>query len=157
MAVRVKWWESKGGGVSDDPQHPSRLATVVSKLITDRHFSWEELIANYRYRIALPEELISSTETDLWECQQKISLYRYRFSLEFQYYKFPLQIQTSGSRRMSSVIILAATQGPGDVFVRGLSGFSRFVLFLFLGLLTAPTVEFKNDYVSGFIIAKYLP
>ena len=56
--------------------------TVVSKLITDRHFFWEELISNYRYRIELPEELISITETDLWEFQQKISHYRYRFSLE---------------------------------------------------------------------------
>ena len=58
--------------------------TVVSKLITDRDFFWEELISDYRYRIALPEELISITETDLWEFQQKISRYRYRFSLEFQ-------------------------------------------------------------------------
>ena len=39
--------------------------TVVSKLITDRHLSRDELISNYRYRIALPEELISITETDL--------------------------------------------------------------------------------------------
>ena len=39
--------------------------TVVSKLITDRDFFWEELISDYRYRIALPEELISITETDL--------------------------------------------------------------------------------------------
>ena len=60
-------------------------ATVVSKLITDRDFSWEELISNYRYRIALPEELISIAETDLWEFQQKISHYRYRFSLGFQF------------------------------------------------------------------------
>ena len=40
--------------------------------------------SNYRYRIALPEELISITERDLWEFQQKISHCRYRFSLEFQ-------------------------------------------------------------------------
>ena len=58
--------------------------TVVSKLITDRDSFWEELISDYRYRIALPEELISITETDLWEFQQIISQYRYRFSLEFQ-------------------------------------------------------------------------
>ena len=58
--------------------------TVVSKLITDRDFFWEELISDYRYRIALPEELISITETDLWEFQQKISHYTYRFSLKFQ-------------------------------------------------------------------------
>ena len=37
-----------------------------------------------RYRIVLPEELISVTETDLWKCQQKISDYRYRFSFESQ-------------------------------------------------------------------------
>ena len=60
--------------------------TVVSKLITDRHFSWGELISKCRYRIVLPKELISITETDLWEFQQKISHYRYRFwdSLEYQ-------------------------------------------------------------------------
>ena len=58
--------------------------TVVSKLITDRRLFWEALISNYRYRIALPEELIVITETDLWESQQKISHYGYRFSLEFQ-------------------------------------------------------------------------
>ena len=48
-------------------------------------FCWGELLSNYRYRIVLPEELISITETDLWGCLQKISLYRYRFSLEFQF------------------------------------------------------------------------
>ena len=41
--------------------------------------------SNYRCRIVLPEEFISITETDLWECQQKISQYRYRFSLESQF------------------------------------------------------------------------
>ena len=46
--------------------------------------TWEEIISDYRYRIALPEELTSITETDLWEFQQKISHCRYRFSLEFQ-------------------------------------------------------------------------
>ena len=39
--------------------------TVVSKLIADRHLFWGELIFNCRYRIALPEELIAITETDL--------------------------------------------------------------------------------------------
>ena len=58
--------------------------TVVSKLITDRDFFWGELISNYKYRIALPEELIAITETDLWEFQQKTFHYRYRFSLDFQ-------------------------------------------------------------------------
>ena len=59
------------------------LHTVVSKLITNRDFVWGEFISDYRYRLALPEELLSITETDLWEFQ-KISHYRYRFSLEFQ-------------------------------------------------------------------------
>ena len=45
------------------------VVTVVSKLITDRNFFWGELISNYSYRIVLPEELISITETDLWEFQ----------------------------------------------------------------------------------------
>ena len=59
-------------------------STVVFKLITDRHFFCGELISNYRYRIRLPEELISIGETDLWELEQKIAHYRYSFSLEFQ-------------------------------------------------------------------------
>ena len=67
----------------DYRQSSSKGLTVVSKLITERVLFWEELISDYRYRIALPEELISITETDLWEFQQKISHYRYRFSLEF--------------------------------------------------------------------------
>ena len=59
------------------------IVTVVSKLVTDRHFFWGELISNCRYRIALPEELIAITETDVLDFQHKISHYRYRFSLEF--------------------------------------------------------------------------
>ena len=47
-------------------------------------FSWGKLISNYRYRIVLPEELISITETDLWKSPQKVSHYRYRFSLDVQ-------------------------------------------------------------------------
>ena len=35
--------------------------------------------------MVLPEELISITETDPWTFQQKISNYRYRFSLELQF------------------------------------------------------------------------
>ena len=57
--------------------------TVVSKLITDRHFLWGELISNYSYRIVLPEESIPVTETDPWKCRQKVSHYRYRFCFEF--------------------------------------------------------------------------
>ena len=59
--------------------------TVVSKLTTDRHFFWWQLISNYRYRIGPPGELISIAETDLWSFQQKISQYRFRFSPEFQF------------------------------------------------------------------------
>ena len=50
-----------------------------------QRFCLEEWISDCRYRIALIEELISITETDLWEFQQKISHYRYRFSLKFQF------------------------------------------------------------------------
>ena len=41
------------------------------------------LICNYRYRIALREESVSITETDLREFQQKISHCGHRFPLEF--------------------------------------------------------------------------
>ena len=47
----------------------------------ERDFFWGELISNYSYRTALPEELIAIAETDLWEFQQKIFHYRYRSSL----------------------------------------------------------------------------
>ena len=57
-------------GISGDK---ALYATVVSKLITDRLCFWGQIISNYRCRIALPEELISITETDLWEFNQKIS------------------------------------------------------------------------------------
>ena len=60
-------------------------------------------MSNCRYRSALQEKLVSITETS--GNQQKVSHYRHRFSLEFQL--FPLQIQTSGSKRINSVIILA--------------------------------------------------
>ena len=53
------------------PLYPNVLQTDFQKI-------------NYRYRIVLPEELVSITETDLWECQHKISHYKYRYSLEFQ-------------------------------------------------------------------------
>ena len=51
------------------------------------------IASNYRYRVVLPEELLFFTETDLWECWQKISHCRYIESpLNSNY--FPLQIQT---------------------------------------------------------------
>ena len=43
-----------------------------------------KLISDCRYRIVLPEELIAITEADQWKYQQKVSRYRYRFSLVFQ-------------------------------------------------------------------------
>ena len=50
-----------------------------------QHFSEGKLRSNYRYRIVLPEKLVFTTETDLWEYQQKIFHYSYRFSFfEFQ-------------------------------------------------------------------------
>ena len=66
-----------------DTQTHTEERTVVSKFITDRHFCWGKFISNYRYRIVLPEELISITETDLWKSPQKVSHYRYRFSIDF--------------------------------------------------------------------------
>ena len=72
------------------------VVTVVSKLITGRHFFWGKLISKYRYRIVLPEELIAITETDLCEFQQKISHYRYRFSLEISinfHYRYRFRAQ----------------------------------------------------------------
>ena len=55
----------------------------IQKRTTDSHFL-KANSSNYRYRSALPEELIAVAETDLWERWQKISHHIYRFSLEFQ-------------------------------------------------------------------------
>ena len=49
-------------------------STIVSKLITDRHFCLKGTNSNYRYRIVLPEEANATTETDLWKCWQKTLL-----------------------------------------------------------------------------------
>ena len=88
------FWENLGGcGHRDVPQLPQKGACLSVRslpkypnwLQTDTFSGGGELISNYRYRIELPEELISGnyiTETDLWTFQQKISHYRYRFSLE---------------------------------------------------------------------------
>ena len=87
---------------------PSLIGLAASNCLSI-HMSLSHLLClcsgNYRYRIEQPEELIAITETDLCEFQQKISHYRYRFSLEFQW----LQIQMSGSKRINSVIISATT------------------------------------------------
>ena len=58
----------------------------------------------------LPEELIAITETDLWKWWQK-SLITNTDPLLISN-SFPLQIQTSGSKRISSVIISAAKVSP---------------------------------------------
>ena len=65
---------------------PSLFITYRSMQIDyrQRFFLLGGINFDYRYRMALSEELISITETDLWEFQQKISHNRYRFSLEFQ-------------------------------------------------------------------------
>ena len=63
------------------------------------------VISKCRYRIKSVTrriKLIMITETDLWECWQRISHYRYRFSIEF-----PLQILSLGSKQINSVIMLA--------------------------------------------------
>ena len=67
-------WEQNGSNIS--------RFTVAPKLITDRHFFWEELISNRSARRVNMD--ITITETDLREFQQNISHYRCRFSLEFQ-------------------------------------------------------------------------
>ena len=59
--------------------------------------------SNHRYRIVLPEESISITETVLWKLWQKISHYRYRYSLEFQI------ITITDTDFENSAIILATT------------------------------------------------
>ena len=45
---------------------------------------WPLINPKSRHRIVLPEGLLCITETDLWECWQRISPYRYRFSLDYQ-------------------------------------------------------------------------
>ena len=72
------------GPESQAPKKPKSSATKTTTFpLLD--FSSAKLISNCRYRIVLPEEIISNTETDLWEFQQTISQYIYRFSLEFQF------------------------------------------------------------------------
>ena len=65
-------------------------------------------MSNCRYRIVLPEELLSITGTDLWKCRQKVSHCRYRVLLELELLSI-LQIRTPGSKRIKSVIISATT------------------------------------------------
>ena len=60
-------------------------STIVSTFVTDRHFARGNLLSNCRCRIVLRKESTSITETDLWECRQTISHYRYRSSLEIQF------------------------------------------------------------------------
>ena len=70
--------------------------------------------SNYRYRIVLPEELISITETDFHyrdrsvEISAEISHCRYRFPLEFQFI-FITDADFGLETRVNSVIISATT------------------------------------------------
>ena len=57
--------------------------TVESKMIGDRLFL-RAIDSNYRDRSVRPEEVISITETDLWNDGRNISHYRYRLTLEFR-------------------------------------------------------------------------
>ena len=79
--ICVKKGQNANYRTEKHPRPRNTMFTVVSNLITDRDFLWGELISHCRYRIELPEELISITETDLWDFQQKVSHYRYRFFL----------------------------------------------------------------------------
>ena len=63
--------------------------------------------SNYRYRIVLPEQLFSITETDLRKFQQKSLITDTDSPLNS--IKFSLQIQTSASKRINSVIMSATT------------------------------------------------
>ena len=56
--------------------------TVVSKFVTDRHFSF--FLGDTHFELQIQNRAARRIETDLWKCQQKISHYRYRFSLEVQ-------------------------------------------------------------------------
>ena len=57
----------------------------MSKIVTDRHFYLRTINSNYRYRIALPEELTSITETDLWNFSRKSLITDTDFGLEFRF------------------------------------------------------------------------
>ena len=64
----------------------------------------------------MPEELISIAENDLWEFQQKICHYRYRFSLAFQLSGITdTDLGILGSTRINSVIMSAATENGSPI------------------------------------------
>ena len=93
------FWQGIPGKLPGFPGNLRRPKMYRSIQIDYRQtFVLGEMNFKYRCRIVMPEELLSITETDLWECQQKISHCRYRFSLESQL--IPLHIQTSGSKRL---------------------------------------------------------
>ena len=66
-------------------------------------FFWGKLISNLRYRIVLTEELVSIAETDPWKCCRK-PLFADTDSLLISR-ECPLQRQTSGWKRINSVVI----------------------------------------------------
>ena len=70
--------------------------TVASKMITDRHFLWD-----YRYRIVLPEELISLQRQICGNISRKSFITHTASSLICN--EVPLQIQTSGLKQINSV------------------------------------------------------
>ena len=84
------------------------LAKIVVMTILDHvgpvHM-WQHH-ANYRYRIALPEELTSITETDLWECLHQCwckILVEILFSTALVMFKVPPQIPLCQPNRCGNV------------------------------------------------------
>ena len=78
------------------PLYPTWLQT---------HIFQRAICSNYRYRIVLQEEVNFITETDLWECWQKIS--HFRSSSRLNSLQFPPWIQILGAKRIHSVRISA--------------------------------------------------
>ena len=101
-----------GFGWTESPAES--IITVVSKLITDRHFLCGVGGGNI---------VVSKIETDLWEFQQKVSHHKDRFSLESQI----ISITDTDTRlkTMSSVIISAAAVSDNLILGRPVSGESN--------------------------------
>ena len=75
-------WPNENGGKLNDKINKKVDNSLQPHLI--QTYILRAIKSNDRCRIVLPEELDTIAETDLWECWQKISRYRYRFSIEFQ-------------------------------------------------------------------------
>ena len=102
-------WVGWGGGCKGKRKSLINKVKFICRMVLQTHtlFFWGDINFNSRYRIVLPEELTSISETDLWKSLQKVSHCRYRFSVEFK--EFPLQIQSTGSKQIDSVMISATT------------------------------------------------